>query len=198
MKVRCATSRQCASQCAEFLSDSAVLAYRTPEIEVSMASLHPKAASNTGPIDAGALLDDSLNTSVNIIAPKDGTPAWLQYEFEKPFTARALSLGCRSRIPVGRILAGDDGVNFRTISVTPGPQGYHGAAIRTFGIVTGTWCASTASLQVARSIRSFRLRRGTAAGELTGVHPPQGSHQLKRCCLTKLWSWIFSKVPCKK
>ncbi len=25
------------------------------------------------------------------------------------------------------------------------------------GIVTGTWCASTASLQVARSIRSFRL-----------------------------------------
>ena len=115
-----------------FYRDSAVLAYRTPEIEVSMASLHPKATSNTGPIDAGALLDDSLNTSVNIIAPKDGTPAWLQYEFEKPFTARALSLGCRSRIPVGRILAGDDGVNFRTISVTPGPQGYHGAAIRTF------------------------------------------------------------------
>jgi hypothetical protein len=97
-----------------------------------MASLHPKATSNAGPVDASALLDDSLNTFVNIVAPKDGTLAWLQYEFEKPFTARALSLGCRSRIPVGRILVGDDGVNFRVITVTPGSQGYHGAAIRTF------------------------------------------------------------------
>jgi hypothetical protein len=33
---------------------------------------------------------------------------------------------------VGRILASDDGVNFRTIADTPGPQGYHGASIRTF------------------------------------------------------------------
>jgi hypothetical protein len=97
-----------------------------------MASLHPKATTSNGPIDAGPLLDDSLNTSVNIAAPKDGSPAWLQYEFEKPFTARALSLGCRSRTPVGRVLASDDGISFRTIAVTPGPQGYHGAAIRTF------------------------------------------------------------------
>jgi hypothetical protein len=116
----------------KFYRDSAVLAYRTPEAAVAMASLHPRATSNAGPVDAGALLDDSLNTFVNIVAPKDGSPAWLQYEFEAPFTARALSLGCRSRTPVGKILASDDGVHFRTISVTPGPQGYHGAAIRTF------------------------------------------------------------------
>ena len=116
----------------KFYRDSVVLAYRTPEAEVLMASLHPKATSNAGPVDAIALLDNSLNTSVNIVAPKDGTPAWLQYEFDKPFTARALSLGSRSRIPVGRILASDNGVTFRTIAVTPGPQGYHGAAIRTF------------------------------------------------------------------
>jgi hypothetical protein len=116
----------------KFYRDSAVIAYRMPAVVVTMASLHPKATSNAGPVDAGALLDDSLNTFVNIVAPKNGSPAWLQYEFDKPFTARALSLGCRSRIPVGRILASDDGVNFRTIAVTPGPQGYHGAAIRTF------------------------------------------------------------------
>ena len=97
-----------------------------------MASLRPKVTTNEGPMDAAALLDDSLNTSVNIAAPKDGGPAWLQYEFEQPFTARALSIGSRSRIPVGRILASDDGVHFRTIAVMPGPQGYHGAAIRTF------------------------------------------------------------------
>jgi hypothetical protein len=116
----------------KFYRDSAVIAYRTPADAKPMAALHPKATTSDGPVDDAALLDDSLNTSINIAAPKDGSPAWLQYEFDQPFTARALSLGCRSRIPVGKILAGDDGVHFRTIAVMPGPQGYHGAAIRTF------------------------------------------------------------------
>ena len=116
----------------KFYRDSAVVAYRTPAEARDMAALHPTATTNNGPIDAGPLLDDSLNTSINIAAPKDGGPAWLEYEFDQPFTARALSLGCRSRIPVGRILASDDGVHFRTIATMPGPQGYHGAAIRTF------------------------------------------------------------------
>ncbi len=88
-----------------------------------MAALHPKATTNDGPIDDAALLDDSLNTSVNIAAPKDGGPAWLQYEFDQPYTARALSLGSRSRIPVGRILASDDGVHFETIAVYAGAAG---------------------------------------------------------------------------
>jgi hypothetical protein len=115
-----------------FYADSAIIAYRTPAEEVSMASLHPKVTTNNGPIDGGALLDDSLTTAITIAAPKDGSPAWLQYEFFQPYTARALSFGSRGRIPVGRILASDDGVNFRTIVDSPGPQGYHGASIRTF------------------------------------------------------------------
>ncbi|MGA3131744.1 MAG: glycosyl hydrolase [Terracidiphilus sp.] len=116
----------------KFYRDTAVIAYRTPTDAREMAAMHPKATTNNGPIDAEPLLDDSLNTSVNIAAPKDGSPAWLEYEFDQPITARALSLGCRSRIPVGRILTSDDGVHFRTIATMPGPQGYHGAAIRTF------------------------------------------------------------------
>ncbi|MDE3149724.1 MAG: glycoside hydrolase [Acidobacteriota bacterium] len=115
-----------------FYRDAVVIAYRTPPDETPMASLHPKATTNGGPINDEALLDDSLNTSVNIAAPKDGSPAWLQYEFNRPYTARALTLGSHNRIPVGRILAGDDGVHFRTIAVMPGSQGYHGAAIRTY------------------------------------------------------------------
>jgi len=145
-----------------FYRDSAVIAYRTPEASVSMASLHPKATSNAGPVDAAALLDDSLNTSVNIVAPKDGTPAWLQYEFGKPFTARALSLGCRSRTPVGRILASDDGVNFRTIAVTPGPQGYHGAAIRTFAFPAVTARFFRIELDGAGLLPAAVIHGGTA------------------------------------
>ena len=115
-----------------FYRDVRVIAYRTPSNEVSMASLHPKATTNNGPIDDVALLDGNLNTSVNIAAPAEGSPAWLQYEFDKTFTARALWLGAHGRIPAGRVLASDDGVHFRTIAILPGPQGYHGAAIRTF------------------------------------------------------------------
>jgi hypothetical protein len=115
-----------------FYRDSAVVAYRTPRDSVPMASLHPHATTNDGPIDSTPLLDDSLNTSVTINAPRDGSPAWLQYEFDRPFTPRALSFGAHGRIPVGRILASDDGSTFRTILTMPGPQGYHGASIRTY------------------------------------------------------------------
>ena len=116
----------------KFYRDVRVIAYRTPPDAVSMASLHPKASTNNGAIDDAALLDGNLNTAVNIAAPAGGGPAWLQYEFDKPFTARALWLGAHGRIPVGRVLVSDDGVHFHTIATMPGPQGYHGAAIRTF------------------------------------------------------------------
>ena len=45
-----------------YYGDSVVLAYRTPSDESDMAALHPKAATNDGPLDATALLDDDLNT----------------------------------------------------------------------------------------------------------------------------------------
>jgi hypothetical protein len=113
-----------------FYRDSVVLVYRTPE-GPSMASLHPKVTSSAGPVDPAPLMDDNLTTAVTIPAAKD-TAAWLQYEFAEPFTARALSLGVRGRITVGRVLASDDGASWRTVVDTPGPQGYHGASIRTF------------------------------------------------------------------
>jgi hypothetical protein len=115
-----------------YYGDSAVLAYRTPADEVNMADLHPKATTNNGPIDASPLLDDDLNTAVTIPAPAGGGPAWLQYEFAQPFQARAISLAGRGGIPVGRVLASGDGVNFRTLAVMPGPQGYRGGSVRTF------------------------------------------------------------------
>jgi hypothetical protein len=115
-----------------FYAGSAVIAYRTPVDGTQMASLHPKVTTSGGPVDGGTLWDASLNTAVTIAAPKDGAPAWLQYEFAQPYTARALSLGMRGRIPVGKILESDDGIAWRTIVDMPGPQGYHGASVRTF------------------------------------------------------------------
>ncbi len=121
-----------------FYRDSAVIAYRTPEDAIPIGSLHPRITASSGAINTDSLLDDSLNTGVTLNAPKDGSPAWLQYEFEKPFTARALSLGVHGRIPVGKLLASDDGRSFHTIVTLPGPQGYHGAFIRTYAFPATT------------------------------------------------------------
>jgi hypothetical protein len=112
-----------------YYGDSAVLAYRTPAEETAMLDAHPKATASSGPLDAAALQDDD----VTIAAPEGGGPAWLQYEFARPFKARAISLAGTNRgIPVGRVLASDDGVNFRTLVSMPGPQAYRAGTVRTF------------------------------------------------------------------
>ena len=115
-----------------YYGDSVVLAYRTPAEETSMADAHPKATTSAGPLDAAALDDDDLNTGVTITAPEGGGPAWLQYEFPQPFRARAISLAGRGGIPVGRVLASDDGSNFRTLVEMPGPQAYRAGTVRTY------------------------------------------------------------------
>src|ERR1700761_8857016 len=99
-----------------FYRDSAVIAYRTPEAAVVTA---PKVTSNEGVVDAKALLDDSLKTSVTVHASTLDHKAWLQFEYMKPFTARALSFGAHGRIPVGKVLASDDGVAFHTVLAMP-------------------------------------------------------------------------------
>lgn len=115
-----------------YYGDSAVVAYRTPPDEIVEAELKPKVTTSSGPLDAAPLLDDDLNTALTIQAPSGGGPAWVQFEFARPFTARAVSLAGRGGIPVGRVLASDDGSNFRTLVTLPGAQLYRGGLVRTF------------------------------------------------------------------
>lgn len=114
--------------------DSAVVAYRTPAEEVEAAELKPKVNTSAGPLDPAPLLDDDLNTALTIPAPQGGGPAWVQFEFARPFRARAISLAGRGGIPVGRVLASEDGSNFRTLLTLPGAQLYRGGAVRTFAL----------------------------------------------------------------
>lgn len=119
-----------------YYHDVVVLAYRTPQDADVVAN--PQVTASSGAIDAKALLDDSLMTAVTIPAAADGSPAWVQFTFASPYTARAFSLGSHGGIPVGRLLASDDGTSFRTIVELPGPQGYHGAQARTFAFPATT------------------------------------------------------------
>ena len=118
-----------------FYGDSAVIAYPTPPDETDTTGLHPKATTNAGPFDAAALLDDDLNSAVTVRAPTGGGAAWVQYEFDAPFTARAVTIASRAGIPVGRIAASDEGDHFRTLVELPGTQQYRGGLERTFAFL---------------------------------------------------------------
>ncbi|HEU5079139.1 MAG TPA: glycosyl hydrolase [Opitutaceae bacterium] len=119
-----------------YYGDSAVLAYRSPDDERDAAAAKPIVTTNNGPVDGTPLLDDQLNTLLTIPAPADGGPAWVQFEFPEPFAARAITLGGRggsaNGIPVGRVLASDDGITFRTLVTLPGSQLYRQSMVRTY------------------------------------------------------------------
>jgi len=114
-----------------YYADSVVLAFPTPSDEIPMTDCRVRITMSAKGIDPAPLLDGSLNTSITIPAGPDGT-AWLQFEFPQPFIARAFTIASRQGIPVGRLLASLDGTRFSTVAVLPGPQGYHGAPVRTF------------------------------------------------------------------
>jgi hypothetical protein len=115
-----------------YYKDFVVLAYQIPACESDMVSLKPKTTSHAGPIDATALIDDDLNSAVTIKAPQNGDPAWIQFEFERPFKACAFTISGSKGIPVGRLLASVDGDNFRTLVTLPGAQLYRQGWVRTF------------------------------------------------------------------
>ena len=115
-----------------FYGDCAVIAYRTPSNEADMVESHPVTTSNSGIIDATSLLDDDLNTALTLTAKGKQGPVWVQFTFDKPFTARAITIAGRAGIPFGRVMASTDGNNFQTLTELPGKQGYRGGTVRTF------------------------------------------------------------------
>lgn len=125
-----------------FYADAAVVAYRTPAGEGDAAAAQPRVTTHDGPIDGTPLLDDQLGTLLTLPAPQDGSPAWVQFEFPQPFFARAITIGGQGGsargIPVGRVLASDDGKDFRTLVTLPGPQLYRQGMVRTYAFAPTT------------------------------------------------------------
>jgi hypothetical protein len=112
--------------------DVAVLAYRIAEPVSAMESFKPRVISHAGPVDAANLMDDDLNSSLTIQAPVDGNPAWIQFEYQQPFRARAFTISGPRGVPLGRLLASMDGKKFHTLVTLPGEQLYRQGWVRTF------------------------------------------------------------------
>jgi hypothetical protein len=110
-------------------ADSAVVAYRLPEDDISIASLHPKVTTSAAPgvpIDASALSDGDYIHGISIAPAEVGQKSWLLYEFEKPVRIQAISLEMGGPYDAMQIFKGygesgrdlessDDGQTFREI-----------------------------------------------------------------------------------
>jgi hypothetical protein len=121
----------------KFYKDVVVLAFPTPSDESDLQRISPKITTSAGPINSTALFDEDLNTSVKIHSGDDKKMVWIQFYFEQPFTARSLTLANRAGIPVGKLRVSDDGFEYRTLAVLPGPQLYRSGKVSTFSF-TGT------------------------------------------------------------
>jgi hypothetical protein len=76
----------------EFYADSAVIAYRAPDSDVSMAELQPKVTSSGGQFSLAALTDGDLAKATLLPAAPVEQKAWIQFEFAAPQTVRGLTL----------------------------------------------------------------------------------------------------------
>jgi hypothetical protein len=123
------------SRDATFYADAAVVAFPTPAAEASMAHV-AHTVTTSEPRHAleslSRLSDGSYASEIRIGLEKQAGEAWLQYEFDDPYTARALTVAGSGGIPVGRVRASDDGHVWRTLVTLPGAQLYRQARVRTF------------------------------------------------------------------
>jgi hypothetical protein len=114
-----------------FYKDCTVLAFPTPGYELESEKFQPLVTTAAGSIIATNLLDNNLNTSSTVRASKDTKKAWIQFSFNQPFKAQAITLASRNGIPFGTLQVSNDGQSFKTIAVFPGPQLYRAGKVET-------------------------------------------------------------------
>jgi hypothetical protein len=114
-----------------FYKDFTVLAFPTPGYELESESFQPLVTTAAGSINTMNLFDNNLNTSSTIRASKDTKRAWIQFSFDQPYKAQAITLAGRNGIPFGTLQVSNDGLSFKTIAVFPGPQLYRAGKVET-------------------------------------------------------------------
>ena len=113
-----------------FYADVAAIAFRAPDDDVPMLSLHPKITSSGGSIDESLLADGDLVKSSSLPKAAVGQKAWVQFEFPTAQKMSALTLALGGPInPFADVMGGsppgpdleasDDGQTFRKVISVP-------------------------------------------------------------------------------
>jgi alpha-L-rhamnosidase/Glycosyl hydrolases family 2, sugar binding domain len=108
----------------DLYKDVAVVAYRLPAEDSSMAELRPVVTSSAGVLDGDVLWDGRFSRAVHLPYGKQGEPAWIQIDFRHPQIIQSMTLGLQefegaSVLPkhVGAFLESSvDGVKFHRVA----------------------------------------------------------------------------------
>jgi hypothetical protein len=108
-----------------FYADSAVVAFRLPDADRTMAELGAKVSSSGGAFDVAALSDGDLAKGFLLPDAAPREKAWVQYDLGTPQTVRGVTLlmwrdGRGGRFGEPEVEAGDSGRDFRPITPVPG------------------------------------------------------------------------------
>ncbi|GAB3412708.1 glycosyl hydrolase family 2 protein [Flindersiella endophytica] len=111
-------------------ADAAVMAYRLPDNDESLAGLQPKVTSSGGDFDLAKLTDGDYADGTLLPPAPVGEKSWIQLEFQKPVTVRGLSIYLGDLKRGGPTMPGqgsdqtlevsDDGQRFRVAAEIPG------------------------------------------------------------------------------
>jgi hypothetical protein len=100
----------------EFYADAAVVAFRVPEQDVSLAEMKPNITSSGGKFDLKLLTDGDLGKSTLLPAGPRNGKSWIQFGFSKPETIQSVTLVTDGG-ETGRqtLETSDDGLHYMTL-----------------------------------------------------------------------------------
>ncbi len=134
----------------DFYRDIAVLAFPAPATEgMRMKDYSPKVSSSGEEAPGNKLTDGDANTFIQLPAPQDGRPQFVQLEFAQPYLARSIKIIGGLGIPEfsGEIQVSDDGKAFRALR--PFAFGHKSALVRVFSLDTNSTAARFWRVQVS-------------------------------------------------
>lgn len=115
----------------EFYRDFAVIAFPTPVKETEKDKYKPVITINSEQIPVDPIFDEDLNTSMTIKTKRSSGIAEIRFTYDKPFKTQAITIASRNGIPSGTLKASNDGENFKTVAILPGPQLYRAGKVET-------------------------------------------------------------------
>ncbi|MGZ5496547.1 MAG: glycosyl hydrolase, partial [Candidatus Aminicenantales bacterium] len=161
-----------------FYADSAVVAFRVPDSDRTLAELGVKVTSSGGSFDLNALTDGDVAKGELLPAAPAGEKAWIQLEFPRPQIIRGLTLmtvraGRRGNFGDPELESSDDGRDFRsvlklptdagTIAFTPLTAKFFRVSVPTMAPRPGTPQGSQAAPDAPAGIRIAELVLHTAS-----------------------------------
>ena len=114
----------------QYYADSAVVAFRVPQSEVTANRVQPKISWSSGTIDPTLLSDGDLVKTVALPKAKLGESAWIEYEYPQAQPIRGITIVVAGKNPFDAFLppggesgialeASDDGQSWRVVTVIP-------------------------------------------------------------------------------